>query len=87
LFLFEEGKEGSLAKRGSIMYLVSIIAGGGETGHRDGRGEEARFNSPRGICMDGKRNIYLADCNNHCVRWISPEGEVSTIAGKRGIMK
>jgi len=64
------------------MYFVSTIAGG-EYGYQDGRGEDALFSSPLGICVDKKKNIYIADRGNNCIRWISPEGNVSTLAGKQ----
>ena len=67
------------------MYLVSTIAGGKEKGHQDGKGEEVTFNEHRGICVDDRKNIFVADCFNHCIRLISPDGTVSTLAGRPGI--
>jgi len=67
------------------MYLVSTIAGGEKAGHLDGSGEEALFSEPRGICVDSKKNLYIADRRNYCIRHIFPEGLlVSTLAGKPG---
>ena len=71
-------------KEGEGMYLVSTIAGGENGGHLDGRGEEALFYRPRGICVDSKKNLYIADGGNHCIRHVSPDGQVSTLAGKPG---
>ncbi len=73
--------------------VVKTFAGmAGETGSRDGMGNQARFNMPIGIAIDGKDNIYVVDANydesdngNCTIRKISPEGEVTTIAGKAGI--
>eukprot|EP00240_Pyramimonas_obovata_P001620 CAMPEP_0118951120 /NCGR_PEP_ID=MMETSP1169-20130426/52564_1 /TAXON_ID=36882 /ORGANISM="Pyramimonas obovata, Strain CCMP722" /LENGTH=436 /DNA_ID=CAMNT_0006898117 /DNA_START=1 /DNA_END=1312 /DNA_ORIENTATION=+ len=43
--------------------------------------QPAQFNGPRGLCVDGIGNIIVADELNHCIRMISREGIVSTIAG------
>jgi len=60
----------------------SIFAGSGEPGYRDGIGEEAQFNAPHDVAVDSKGNIFVADTFNHCIRKITPEGEVSTFAGR-----
>ena len=63
---------------------VSIYAGSstGLSGWMDGRAREALFNSPRQICIDEDRNMYIADSENHCIRKIvMSTGYVSTFAG------
>jgi sugar lactone lactonase YvrE len=60
---------------------VSTLAGNGNPGFQDGSGSTAQFNSPVGIGVDGLGNIYVADSSNHRIRKISPQGEVSTLAG------
>eukprot|EP00242_Pyramimonas_sp_CCMP2087_P007612 CAMPEP_0198214324 /NCGR_PEP_ID=MMETSP1445-20131203/40487_1 /TAXON_ID=36898 /ORGANISM="Pyramimonas sp., Strain CCMP2087" /LENGTH=341 /DNA_ID=CAMNT_0043889461 /DNA_START=309 /DNA_END=1331 /DNA_ORIENTATION=+ len=66
--------------------LVTTIAGNGESepGYKDGKGAEAEFNEPHGLAIDDKGNVFVADMGNKCVRKITPEGRVSTIAGFRG---
>lgn len=49
---------------------LSIVAGG-SPGYKDGYGESARFNEPKGLGIDKKGNIYVADSNNHRIRKIS----------------
>eukprot|EP00976_Prorocentrum_cordatum_P105932 1194356-Prorocentrum_minimum.AAC.3 len=62
--------------------LVSTIAGTGEQGHRDGASTaRARSDGPCGVAVDRDGNIIVADSNNHCIRKISPQGLVSTLAG------
>jgi len=51
----------------------------GYTGHVDGKLKEARMNRPRGLAMDDRGNIYVADTINMAIRKISDDG-VSTIA-------
>ena len=65
---------------------VSTFAGSGETGEKaggyaDGPASAARFNVPHGLAFDAKGNLYVADAQNHCIRTITPRGEVSTFAG------
>ncbi|MYN47062.1 hypothetical protein GTP23_18630 [Pseudoduganella sp. FT93W] len=67
--------------------VVSTLAGvAGQHGSADGVGSAARFNSPSGISIDSAGNLYVSDTDNHTVRQISPDGRVSTVAGKAGGM-
>jgi hypothetical protein len=65
-----------------------LFAGSKNTpGWKDGKADEALFNSPVQLVFDVNNNIVLADAGNHCIRQITPEGRVSTligIAGKAG---
>jgi sugar lactone lactonase YvrE len=49
---------------------LSIVAGG-SPGYKDGDGEFAKFNDPKGIAIDKQGNIYVADSNNNRIRKIS----------------
>lgn len=60
--------------------VVVTIAGRGE-GFADGVGPSARFNITRGLALDDAGNLYVADRYNHSIRKITPQGEVSTLAG------
>ncbi|CAK7328052.1 unnamed protein product [Dovyalis caffra] len=59
-----------------------LIAGSPEgfSGHVDGRLREARMNHPKGLTVDERGNIYIADTMNMAIRKIS-DGGVTTIAG------
>lgn len=61
-----------------------VYAGTGVKGHLDGPKELAEFNNPCQICFDVDGNLYVGDTDNYCVRRISSEGIVSTIAGIAG---
>ncbi|MDR2208969.1 MAG: SMP-30/gluconolactonase/LRE family protein [Azoarcus sp.] len=66
------------------MVIVKIFAGGKAyaRGSADGRGREVLFDSPSGIAIDAAGNLYVADSGNHSIRKITPEGEVSSVAGR-----
>lgn len=57
--------------------VVSTFAGS-TYGFSDGNGSEAKFREPRGICIDNKDNIYVADREDDKIRKITPDGTVST---------
>ena len=62
--------------------VVTTIAGSGTVGSANGMGVSASFSFPQGIAVDNTGNIYVADTGNDLIRKISPDGMVSTLAGK-----
>ncbi|GAB4854785.1 hypothetical protein Ancab_023370 [Ancistrocladus abbreviatus] len=59
-----------------------LLAGSpeGYSGHVDGKLREARMYHPRGMTLDDRGNVYVADTINMAIRKISDAG-VTTIAG------
>lgn len=74
----------------SVIYRIDIptgeakaIAGKDRCASRDGTGEAAGFCSPQGIAIDRVTGmLYVTDTDNHTIRKVTPEGMVSTFAGK-----
>ncbi|GGY38368.1 NHL repeat-containing protein [Pseudoduganella albidiflava] len=60
---------------------VTTLAGNGQPGYVDGRGNAARFNGPVGIAVDDTGVVYVADTYNDRIRRIAPDGTVTTVAG------
>src|SRR5438067_11186736 len=61
---------------------VSVLAGSGKKGMKDGVGEEAEFNAPHNLAVAPDGMIYIADTLNHRVRKLDPKTRiVTTIAG------
>lgn len=66
--------------------VVTTLAGlTGVSGTDDGVGSGASFNRPGGLAVDGAGSVYVADTGNSCIRKISSNGRVSTLAGLPGV--
>lgn len=65
------------------MGVVTTLAGQADKfGDTDGTGTDARFSSPRGVAVDSAGNVYVADANNAAIRKVTPDGVVTTLAGR-----
>ena len=64
---------------------VTTLAGQtGRSSSVDGKGSAARFEDPYAVAVDGSGNVYVADATDHSIRKITPDGTVTTFAGKPG---
>ncbi len=73
--------------RVSSDWVVTTIAGNGSPGSANGPGDNAQFDHPTGIAVDGAGNVYVADQGNNTLRKLSLTGGswvVSTMAGMAG---
>src|SRR5438067_1952263 len=64
--------------------IITTVAGNGQNGFGGdgGPASEAMLNSPGGVTVDSKGNIYIADWRNQRIRKISAEtGIITTVAG------
>jgi hypothetical protein len=57
------------------------MAGNGEAGFLDGRGDATRFNQPYNVKADAMGRLFVPDQNNHAIRRVDPDGAVMTLAG------
>ena len=61
--------------------LVKVTQAGAH-GFKDGPVATALFYNPRQLAFDQDGNMFVADYSNHCIRMISTDGIVSTVAGQ-----
>ena len=65
---------------------VTTIAGvAGVAGGDDGPARSAHLNTPSGIDVDARGNIFICDTGNHVIRMITADGQLVTIAGLAGV--
>ena len=64
--------------------VVTLAGAPTRAGTQDGRGAEARFNQPEDVAVDQRGTLYVADTYNYTIRRITPQGQVSTLAGQAG---
>ena len=62
---------------------ITTFAGGVAGGYSGdgGPANEAKLTEPRGIFIDEKGVIYIADTNNHVIRRVGIDGVITTVAG------
>ncbi len=73
----------TVRKISAVTRLTTTIAGAtGAVGSADGTGAAARFNQPTGIAADAAGNLFLTDTQNHTIRRIGADGQVTTIGGR-----
>ena len=59
---------------------VTTYVGAGE-GFADGVGFNSAFNTPSGLALDPQGNLFVTDTGNNRIRKVSPNGQVTTVAG------
>lgn len=77
-------REGSAVRKVDAKGNITTIAGTGEWGYKGDNGDAkaAIFAGPKGIRCDKDGNIFVVDCENHCIRKIDATTmKVTTIAG------
>ena len=66
-------------------YVTTLAGSGFSIIPQDGLGTAASFRTPSGITIDTHGTLYVTDSANNIIRKITPEGLVTTIAGKPDI--
>ena len=69
-------------RRVSTSGIITTIAGSTAGSSGDGQlAVDAKVSSPSGLAFDGGGNLYIADGPVNCVRKITPDGRINTVAG------
>ena len=63
--------------------IITTVAGGAIEGYSGdgGPATRARLYWPNGITIGSDGSLYISDRMNHCIRLITPDGIISTLAG------
>lgn len=63
--------------------IISTVAGNGTDTYSGDGGLAvlAGINNPNGIEVDQDGTLYISDYRNHCIRKVTPDGIISTLAG------
>lgn len=77
------GRVSTFAGKPAIV-TSGLIGGPSPGGSSDGVGAAAQFFAPGGIAVDKANNLYVVDGGNQTIRKITPQGKVTTLAGKAG---
>ncbi|MGB9610402.1 MAG: hypothetical protein ACPL7M_05465, partial [Bryobacteraceae bacterium] len=66
---------------------ITTVAGSGTQGSTgdDGPATSAQLNYPSGIAIDGSGALYITDTMNHVIRKVAVGGNITRIAGQRGL--
>eukprot|EP00747_Dinoflagellata_sp_TGD_P179951 gnl/TRDRNA2_/TRDRNA2_31612_c0_seq1.p1 gnl/TRDRNA2_/TRDRNA2_31612_c0~~gnl/TRDRNA2_/TRDRNA2_31612_c0_seq1.p1 ORF type:complete len:529 (+),score=64.97 gnl/TRDRNA2_/TRDRNA2_31612_c0_seq1:52-1638(+) len=66
---------------GHVATLAGIGSDDAAKGFKDGSGSAARFDSPKSVAVDSGGNMIIADTCNSCIRKVTVDGMVTTLAG------
>jgi hypothetical protein len=66
--------------------MVTTVAGeAGVPGSNDGPALQAHLNTPSGIDVNARGEVFIADTGNHVIRMLTRDGMLVTIAGTPGV--
>jgi len=79
------GVEATATARVLVGGLAPLAGTASGEGSLDGPVAAARYRSPAGLVVDSAGDLLVADTRNHTIRRITPDGEVTTLAGAEGV--
>ena len=82
--LFIADTEDNVVREITTDGVIHRVAGNGTEGDRGGSGGpavRAELDSPQGVAVNSKGDVFIADTYNNVVREVTPQGFISTYAG------
>jgi streptogramin lyase len=64
--------------------VITFAGVPGQSGNLDGPAAQALFGAAMSTAVDGAGNVYVTDQSNATLRKITPDGQVTTVAGSAG---
>ena len=63
--------------------IITTVAGNGAAGYAgdNGPATSAELDFPWGLALDAAQDLFIDDVSNYCVRKVSPDGTITTVAG------
>jgi RHS repeat-associated protein len=63
--------------------IMTTVAGNGLYGYGGDGGPaiQAQLQEPRGVALGRDGSLYIVDTGNHRIRWVGPDGIITTVAG------
>jgi sugar lactone lactonase YvrE len=80
-----DNKDRSIRKISPAGFVTTMIGKNGSDYSLDGNIAQALIGDPTGVAVDPAGNVYVTDTNNHTIRKISLNGQVTTFAGSSGV--
>lgn len=81
--LFADFSNNRIRKINLTTGVISTVIGSGTAGFSGDGGSPtaANLNGPINVCVDANGRIYIADENNHRIRYVATDGNIYTLAG------
>ena len=81
--LFIADTEDNVVREITTDGVIHLVAGDGTEGDRGpgGPATRAEVDSPQGVAVNDKGDVFIADTYNNVVREVTPQGQISTVAG------
>jgi sugar lactone lactonase YvrE len=80
------GSDGIIGEGDPAEEIITTVAGNGSPGYSGdgGPATAAQLSSPTDVAIDKDGTIYIADRSNSCIRRVTGDGTISTVAGQCG---